>query len=417
MKQHKLVILGSMDEFVELVKQARARGIYTIVCDGYPDGPAKPYADKQYDIDIRNVDGVAEMCKKEEADGIVTSFSDIMFEHLVKIADRAGLPCYLTPDKLHFLREKPEMKKMFDAIGVHSPKSVRLKKDFSDEELAGLRFPLVIKPINGYGSRGIYVVNTPAEIRQLFDAVRKYSTEKDILAEEYNDGHEFNMMNWVVDGTVYVLSIADREKVRPRPGEFPHLVRVTYPSRLIHEVYDEARDVVQKVADYVGIKEGPLSMQFFWDKERGVEVCEITGRLFGYEHELVTYSGGFSVEKLLLDYVYDKKSMAETMKNHSPFFQQIASGLYFHGKEGTVRDQSAVRELCARPSVKESIIFYNEGDTVSHEVGAKPYFVRMYLLADSYEELDRESAVIFEKMVSPDENGENLILKNEVPEY
>ncbi len=63
--QHKLVILGSMDEFIALVKQAKARGIYTIVCDGYPDGPAKAFANKSYDIDIRDVDGVAAMCKSE----------------------------------------------------------------------------------------------------------------------------------------------------------------------------------------------------------------------------------------------------------------------------------------------------------------------------------------------------------------
>ena len=59
--QHKLVILGSMDEFIALVKQAKACGIYTLVCDGYPDGPAKAFADKSYDIDIRDVDGVAAM--------------------------------------------------------------------------------------------------------------------------------------------------------------------------------------------------------------------------------------------------------------------------------------------------------------------------------------------------------------------
>ena len=40
MTQHRLVVLGSMDEFVELVKLARRQGIYTIVCDGYENGPA-----------------------------------------------------------------------------------------------------------------------------------------------------------------------------------------------------------------------------------------------------------------------------------------------------------------------------------------------------------------------------------------
>ena len=37
-ENHRLVILGSMDEFVDLVECAKKRGIYTIVCDGYEDG-------------------------------------------------------------------------------------------------------------------------------------------------------------------------------------------------------------------------------------------------------------------------------------------------------------------------------------------------------------------------------------------
>ena len=45
-ENHRLVILGSMDEFVNLVELAKKRGIYTIVCDGYEDGPAKAHADK-----------------------------------------------------------------------------------------------------------------------------------------------------------------------------------------------------------------------------------------------------------------------------------------------------------------------------------------------------------------------------------
>ena len=37
---HRLVVLGSMDEFVQLVRMAQDRGIYVIVCDGYEEGPA-----------------------------------------------------------------------------------------------------------------------------------------------------------------------------------------------------------------------------------------------------------------------------------------------------------------------------------------------------------------------------------------
>ena len=100
MTQHRLVVLGSMDEFVELVKLARRQGIYTIVCDGYETGPAKAFADKAYTIDVRDIDGVADMCRAEQADGIIASFSDLLAECLVNIAAKAGRKCYCTPEKI-----------------------------------------------------------------------------------------------------------------------------------------------------------------------------------------------------------------------------------------------------------------------------------------------------------------------------
>ena len=69
-KSHRLVVLGSMDEFVELVKTAQKRGIYVIVCDGYEDGPAKQVANKSYTIDVRDTDKIAAMCKEEGADAV-----------------------------------------------------------------------------------------------------------------------------------------------------------------------------------------------------------------------------------------------------------------------------------------------------------------------------------------------------------
>ena len=104
--EHRLVILGSMDEFVDLVERARARGIYTIVCDGYENGPAKAHADKAYLEDVRHTDAIADICRDERADGIIASFSDLLAECMIDIADAAGLPAYLKPEGERYLREK-----------------------------------------------------------------------------------------------------------------------------------------------------------------------------------------------------------------------------------------------------------------------------------------------------------------------
>ena len=139
---HRLVILGSMDEFVDLVECAKKRGIYTIVCDGYEDGPAKAHADKAYLEDVRHTDAIAEICKKEQADGIIASFSDLLAECMIDIADAAGLPSYLKPKGEKFLREKPLMKQMFQELGIASPRYKKIRLDTLEDDFAGMAFPL-----------------------------------------------------------------------------------------------------------------------------------------------------------------------------------------------------------------------------------------------------------------------------------
>ena len=46
--KHKVLILGTLGEFTELVQKAKKRGYEVVVCDGYPDGIARKYADKDY---------------------------------------------------------------------------------------------------------------------------------------------------------------------------------------------------------------------------------------------------------------------------------------------------------------------------------------------------------------------------------
>lgn len=403
--QHRLVILGSLKEFVELTELAKSRGIYTIVCDGYPDGPAKRVADKAYNIDVRQPEKIAEMCRAEHVDGIIGSFSDLLFEQITKVADLAGLRWYAKPDKLAYYREKDQTKALLKSLGVHVPKNRQLTPDFADRDLDGFRFPLVIKPINGYGSKGIYVVHSIQEIRDRFQDVACRSSGKldNILVEEYSHGREYNMMSWLVDGKVYPISIADREKNPQQGSALPTLNRVAYPAKDIRKIFDEARAVQQKFADAVGQREGALSMQFFYN-DQGVEVCEIAGRLFGYEHELVTHCCGLSIETLLLDYVYEPDRVRETMLHHDPFFQKHCTGLYFIGVQGKViADQSRMRELAKDPHVLESVLFYEDGETIDN-YGPKPYLCRYYLQAGSREELDRVTARFFEtaRVTAPD---------------
>jgi formate-dependent phosphoribosylglycinamide formyltransferase (GAR transformylase) len=77
------MILGSSEEFEDLVQLAVRQGIYTVVCDGYRGNPAKKWADRAYDENIFDVEAVAEICRRERVDHILTAYSDVLFEQTV----------------------------------------------------------------------------------------------------------------------------------------------------------------------------------------------------------------------------------------------------------------------------------------------------------------------------------------------
>ena len=408
----KLLILGSMHEFCELAAHAKQRGIYTIVCDGYADGPAKKLADESYDIDPRNTDEIAALCKRLGVDAAFGTFSDLLAECLVDICAKAGLPCYAQPDRFSILRDKTKMNRMFDELGIPVPKTARVHRGSIAADIAGLQAPLVVKPVNGYGSRGVYVVDRAEQIEERFDEIISYSSFDFILAEEYCEGFEFNMMNWMLDGEPVTLSVADREKSPSVPFAVPHVSRIVYPSRFTDEVMDEAREIIRKVAAYVGIQTGPLCMQFFWSPEAGVRVGECAGRIFGYEHELLELASGLSLEELILNHLFDRPAMERQLRNHDPHLKGFAAGLYFHGYEGEVADTSAAEALAGDPAVVDAIVYYAPGERISHGVGAKPYVVRYYIEAPDRVALDQATERLYAGCHVLDASGEELLYAN-----
>ena len=231
------------------------------------------------------------------------------------------------------------------------------------------------------------------------------------MAEEYNDGQEFNIMTWIVDGEARIISIADREKIAFEDGEIPQVVRCAYPSPLTAELQEEAASIATKIAGYVGLENGPLCVQAFYREGEGLAVCEAAGRIFGYEHELVTLGSGLSVEELLIDCVYDQPAAKARVLAHSPLFATHAAGLYFHGHDGEVADTSAIDELGALPDVVEYRPYYRSGDTISHERGAKPYVVRYYVTGPSRESVDSLSRAIMDQASVLDPDGNELLLR------
>ena len=410
------MVLGSTYEFTPLVRRAQDRGIYVVACDGFAEGPAKDVADARYDVSVYDHDAVAEVCRAERVDGIITAFSDNLAEQCAAIAERAQVPFYLPPSRLAVLRDKSRMKAMFHELGIAYPKTVVARRGTLLEDLAPLRFPVVTKPLSGWGSHGVLVLDDAGQVAERFDEVAGTGSDA-ILVEEYNDGFELNAMTWAVGGEPVVLEVADREKTPGAPHAIPHVSRIVYPSVLEDRVLDEVRDIAGRVMRHVGLQDGPLCMQLFWSPGRGIQVCECAGRVFGTEHEMLEYTtnGRLTVEDLLLDTAYDHEGLARRLAGHDPHLERVACGLFFHGREGTIARMEGVPTPQVMPGCADTLCYYGPGDTI--RAGAQPYVMRTYLAADARAEIDAMTDEVFANFDVRDAAGASLLYRNRRASY
>ncbi|EXM40910.1 hypothetical protein RASY3_00820 [Ruminococcus albus SY3] len=407
--QHRLVIIGSLYENVQLVIEAKRRGYYTIVCDGYKNGHAKNIADKYYDIDIRDTEKVAEMCIREKADGILGSFSDLVFEKITEIAHKAGIEWYASADMLKYYRDKKQAKDLLRSLGVSVPENRIINKDFSDEDIKGLSFPLVVKPSNAWGSKGIYVVNNSEELRLYAEKSAEISHSEQVLVEEYSKGGEYNITSFVAEGKVYVISCGDREKTRCEDKSIPRLSRIFYNTSRHDDIIEAARVTLQKFADAVGQKYGVLSMQCFFYKGT-LTVCEIAGRILAFENDIIGAHSGLSINQLLLDCVYDKAALKEKLIQSRGYVpSKLYARLYFFAYDGhIIENMDNVYELCKYDKLTDDIVFYNEGEKIDNR-STRSYFATFSFTADSIADMDRTTDHFAEKMKVFSTDGKNII--------
>lgn len=402
---HKLLILGSLLEFTSLVEKAKAMGYYTVVCDGYKDGPAKAVADKSYDIDVRDVESIVAMCKSENIDGIITSFSDLLFEQATKIAEAASLKWYISSDMLPYYRDKYVAKTLLRELGISVAKTFLIDKKNSDSIVQELTFPIVIKPLSGYGSHGIVVINDKFEFSNYIQTISQ--DQFPLYAEEYIYGDEYNMQTWVHDGEIKIISIADREKNLQVGNKIPLISRVVYPAKKIDDVKQKALDILKKFINSTGQTSGPLSMQFF-NVDGTIYVCEIAGRFFGYEHKAIEFCSNLDLEKLLLLYPYEQDKIPHEFLNYSPDFPKYCSVMYLIGKYGEkIGDLSNIVELLSDQRIPYYDVPYSSG-MITKNSGDLAHLAYLYLVSSTRDDLDSLNAKIFKNFKVYNDRGENI---------
>lgn len=409
----RLLILGSVEDFTTLTKKAVERGAYVVVADAATDGEAKKYAHKAYNVNLTDADGINDICKVERIDRIITSFSDNLFELMVKYSHENGLSTYCPWEKVRFLRDKIAMKKMFESLGIPHSKAQCLSSSKLDETMISIDYPFVLKPLDGWGSKGMHIINKYDDLVENFEGAAQFSLQNGIaIIEELSKGHEINVQSWILDGEAFFVNFGDRETSGRTEKTLPYLTRQKYPSVYYNALKDTVKEYLERIASYVGIVEGPLSMQLFYDNGK-ICVGEVAGRFFGMEQQLSIISNGIDRNDLLLNMVFNTDENRKILNRFESFNGRFAFGLFIKGRAGIVKDTGNYADFTNEPFIKDVTLYAKPNMSTSF----MPWLIKIFGCCESQEEADKYAKNVYKNLFIPSIDGTNLVTENHLIHY
>ena len=94
------------------------------------------------------------MAVEQKVDFLITVCADQVLEVAAKVAEELGMPWYIDNTTATNVSKKSYMKKIFVENDIPTSKHIILDK-FDEDAIADLSFPIIVKPVDSYGSRGV----------------------------------------------------------------------------------------------------------------------------------------------------------------------------------------------------------------------------------------------------------------------
>ena len=313
----KLAIIGASYLQLPLAQKAKEMGIETH-CFAWEDGAVcKEIADFFYPISILEKEQILEVCEQIDIDGITSIASDAAVPTVTYVAEKMALIGNDFKDSIAST-DKYQMRKRFSEFSVASPKFCYAESDYSVDDF---RFPVIVKPTDRSGSRGVKKIENPGDVQVAVQRAKNESFAHKAIVEEYISGSEVSVESISWNGKHYILAITDKVTT-----DEPYFVELQHhqPSNLSAEIQEKIKVETLKALFALNIKYGASHSEFKITSSGEVFVIEVGARMGGdfIGSHLVKLSTGYDFVKAVIDIALG--DFEEPKINESKF-----SGVYF----------------------------------------------------------------------------------------
>lgn len=294
MDKKSILIFGVGELQKSIIMRAKNMGLYVVGIDPCADAVCKKEVDVFEVVDGQDYEGTLHVARKYNIEAVITAATDKPLVMMARVAKELGLLFY-SEETAKWSTDKFQMKERFMEYGIPCARGRIIRQA---DETSDLEFPLILKPRDNSGSRGVILCQDKHSLEQAMRETLQHTRLDNVLVEEYIEGLEYSIESLHYNGKCEVIQFTEK-----RTTPFPYNVELGHiqPANLSEEQKDAIRQIIAQIGGALNF-EHCASHTELKINDRGIYIIETSPRLGGdyITSTLTPLSTGINIEDLLL---------------------------------------------------------------------------------------------------------------------
>ncbi len=383
----KILLLGGSAQQVSAIVTAKHLGYYTVLCDYLQDNPGQYVADKFHLISTTDRDAVLKVAMNEQIDGVLAYASDPAAPTAAYVAEQMELPG--NPYKsVKILCNKDLFRKFLLENDFYTPKSKgysKIEDAFYDIKNGYFNFPIIIKPTDSSGSKGVSCCDITTNIIEKLESAMFFSHSHRVIVEEFVEkfGYQIAGDGLSINGHLVFRYFANDHFNQKCINPFVP-ISASFPYNMSDKVKDKVHKEIQRLLTLLHMKTCTYNFDIRIDKNYNVYLMEIAPRSGGnYIPQIIHYATGVD----LVEYAV-RGAMGEQL-NFPQIVKRDEFWAYYavHSLKEGILDRIVFAPEIEKKHIVEKHLLYTHGDKIKAFTGSNTALGCLLMKFDNMEQM------------------------------
>jgi len=293
----RMLILGGSHRDIPLIKASQELGYFVITLGDRDYYLGHNYANKAIKINFNDLDAVKKVIKDENIDYLIPGSGEESYLNTVKLSHELNIGNFDSLETAKLVHNKWKFKKFCLENSIAVPKGFLYN---AKNNLDNLAFPVVVKPTNLSGGRGVEIVKNQDELHKVIEKSKIYSDE--LFLEEFVDGTLIAYSVFLQDQKITYRFIGADETYLNK-----YLITTAYPINIDEKIEIILKNNIEKLSRLLQLVNGMFHLQVLI-KNKIPYIIDVTRRIPGDLYpDLIEYCDGVRYSKAVVQSYLGKK--------------------------------------------------------------------------------------------------------------